>query len=219
MSPFRTRDPQHSTGRVSEPSGSRPLRVLDICIESQWKAHRRRKGPLPPARTLEPVPLLEPFEQSTRPFTAPLFPSKDFFSTHPLIAATLSTKTRSAYLNAFLRFETTLRFIPSSPTQVDDILSSYIQEMFDDDPSPGNRQHMSNLLSFIVLASPQLRHSLGLSRRTISGWHKLCPSQAHYRCQGLLCLRSLPTSLCIMAKLPLSPWFYNGYLTCELQKS
>ena len=106
-----------------------------------------------------------------------LFSPSDFFAQHPLIAATLSPKTRKSYVLAFSSFVNALRAYPSNGYKLDIMLSSNIEDEFQDDPAPGNRQRITNTMCYINIVCPHLKPHFGLSRRALAGWNKLTPPQ------------------------------------------
>ena len=107
-----------------------------------------------------------------------LFSPSDFFAQHPLIAATLPPKTRKSYVLAFSSFMNALRAYPSNGYELDIMLSSHIEDEFQDDPSPGNRQRITNTMCYINIVCPHLKPHLGLSRRALAGWNKLTHPQS-----------------------------------------
>ena len=54
----------------------------------------------------------------------------------------------------------------------------YINQSFEDDSRPGQRQEMANLISMLNLTHPQLQKHLPLSRRALKGWKAANPSKS-----------------------------------------
>ena len=71
-----------------------------------------------------------------------------------------------------------LRAYPSNGYELDIMLSSHIEDEFQDDPSPGNRQRITNTMCYINIVCPHLKPHLGLSRRALAGWNKLTHPQS-----------------------------------------
>lgn len=145
---------------------------MDICFESQWKkSHAARRG-------------VTKTQARSTPFTSGDYnnllslPDSKFFQRHPLIAATLSKQTQAAYSFAYQKFRSSLKTPPTYAHDLDNAFSIYIEESYQDDPSAGHRQQMENALSFLTLARPYLRRKFGLSRRALTGWHKVKPSKS-----------------------------------------
>lgn len=99
----------------------------------------------------------------------------NFFSLRPLVAATLKAPTQKAYLVAFTRFAAAVDIYPRTNMEIDSLVANYIENCYTSNPAPGNRQEMSNLLSFLALAFPSIRTSLRTAHRSIKGWKLRVP--------------------------------------------
>lgn len=87
---------------------------------------------------------IDPSCSSATRRNAPL--QTNFFKRYPLIAATLKKQTHERYSSALSQFLTTCSVVPSHPEELDRKLSSCIQGQYEEHPTKGQCQKMSNLL-------------------------------------------------------------------------
>lgn len=90
---------------------------------------------------------------------------------------------------------------------LDELLVFYIETNYDKYPSPGRKQDMYNLLSFLVLTMPNLKRKLQLARRSLTGWGKLVPTQPSLPLTRDVMLAfmhflSMTVALCLQLPLP-----------------
>ena len=146
--------------------------MLDTCFETQWKTSLRAPRAIQKSSSKHRGIVHRSTANRSR---SNFLPETSFFQHHPLISATLSPPTRKAHTQAYNTFLLSLTYLPHSSSQLDKALSAYIEDNFETDPSSGRRQKMSYIICFLSLASPDLKHCLGLSRRALAGWSKLRP--------------------------------------------
>lgn len=75
-------------------------------------------------------------------------------------------------------FKNALKTYPNDGYELNIMLSSHIEDEFQEDPSPGNRQCITNAMCYINITCPQFKPHLGLSRGALAGWNKFTPSQS-----------------------------------------
>lgn len=91
---------------------------------------------------------------------------------NPLISLDLKEDTNRVYSIALSRFCESAGISKISNTNIDHILSRYVQNCFMTNGTPGKRQEMCNLLSIIYLMYPNMKSHLGFTRRCLAGWKR-----------------------------------------------